>query len=181
MPESTMFDFSSPLKLADLATIVVTFLSPFFAVQASEWLRTRAREYEAREQVFHTLMSTRKARMAPMHVGALNRIDLVFPAQKFPLVSDAWNLYLAHLMTERGESDVEITAWLKASDDRFFPLLKAMAKAQNVAFSDTAMQHNGYYPQGYAFTEGQQNEVRAAALQVLKGEKAIVIRADNNQ
>ncbi|MEJ8821429.1 DUF6680 family protein [Variovorax humicola] len=172
-----MFDFSSPLKLADIATIAVTFLSPFFAVQASEWLRSRARDYESREQVFHTLMSTRKARMAPMHVGALNRIDLVFPAKRFPKVSDAWNFYLAHLMMDQGTTDAEIKAWLKVSDDRFFPLLRAMAAAQKVSFTDTSMQHNGYYPMGYVFSEGQQQEVRAAALEVLRGDRAIAIKA----
>ena len=164
------------LRLTDVLVVLATTVSPFIAVQASEKLRANASARDAREKVFHTLMSTRGARMTPEHVAALNRIDLVFPAQKFPGVSDAWNLYMRHLSTGRQEAERVGEAHFSNADRLFMSLLKAMAAALNTPFSDMTLQHNAYYPQGYIHNEQQNYLLRDAALQVLKGEQAIAVK-----
>lgn len=169
------------LRLTDVLVVLATMVSPFIAVQASEKLRANAAARDAREKVFHTLMSTRGARMTPDHVAALNRIDLVFPAQKFPGVSDAWNLYMRHLSIGRPEAERAGDTHLANADRLFMSLLKAMATALNTPFSDTTLQHNAYYPQGYIHNEQQSYMLRDAALQVLKGEQAIAVKPAENK
>ncbi|QNK69181.1 DUF6680 family protein [Variovorax sp. PAMC26660] len=166
------------LKLTDLLTIVATLLSPFIAVQASEFLRARAAAREARERVFHILMSTRSARLSTDHVAALNRIDLVFPPQKFSGVSDAWNMYLRELSPSSALTEEQARASYNEQTRLFLNLLSAMAAALKVPFSQTALQHNAYHPQGYVFNEAQAAEFRAAVISVLKGEQAIAVKPD---
>ncbi|MET4576206.1 DUF6680 family protein [Ottowia thiooxydans] len=169
------------LRLADVLVVLATAVSPFIAVQASEKLRASASARDAREKVFHTLMSTRGARMTPDHVAALNRIDLVFPAQKFSDVSDAWNLYMRHLSIGQPEAERAGDAHFEKGGRLFMSLLKAMAMALNTPFSETTLQHNAYYPIGYIHNEQQSYLLRDAALQVLKGEQAIAIKPTENK
>jgi hypothetical protein len=55
-------------------------------------------------------------------------------------------------------------------------MLHQMANVLNIPFSKTSIQKSAYYPQGYAFTEQQQNELRSLVLEVLKGDRPISIR-----
>lgn len=169
------------LRLTDVLVVFATMVSPFIAVQASEKLRANASAKDAREKVFHTLMSTRGARLTPDHVAALNRIDLVFPAASFSGVSDAWNMYLRHMSLSQAEAEPLGEVHFANGNRLFLSLLKAMAVALNTPFSDTAMQHNAYYPQGYIHNEQQGYLLRDAALQVLKGEQAISIKPADQQ
>lgn len=164
-------------KLTDVLMVLATLLSPFIAVQASEKLRSNAAARDAREKVFHVLMSTRSARMTPDHVGALNRIDLVFPTARFPAVSDAWSLYLRELSKDQPTVEAaQQSAW-DEQNRAFYKLLRTMAEALKTPFSETTLQHNAYYPKGYVFNEAQAAEFRAAAVKVMKGEQPLVIKA----
>ena len=164
------------IRLTDVLMVLATMVSPFIAVQASEKLRANVAAKEAREKVFHTLISTRGARLTPDHVAALNRIDLVFPATSFAGVSDSWNLYMRHLSRSRAEAEQAGDAHFAEGNRLFMSLLKAMAGALSIPFSDTALQHNAYYPQGYIHNEQQAYLLRDAALTVLRGEQAISIK-----
>lgn len=169
------------IRLTDVLMVLATMVSPFIAVQASEKLRANAAAKDAREKVFHTLISTRGARLTPDHVAALNRIDLVFPAAAFSGVSDAWNLYMRHLSRGRAEMEQAGEAHFTEGNRLFMALLKAMSAALDIPFSDTALQHNAYYPQGYIHNEQQAYLLRDAALLVLKGEQAISIKPADQQ
>ena len=70
-------DFDWTVKVTDLAIIGATLLSPFVAVQAANY-RRRTAEADERRRVFHTLMSTRGARLAPDHVMASNTIFIAW-------------------------------------------------------------------------------------------------------
>lgn len=165
------------ISLTDVLMVLSTLVSPFLAVQVSELLRKGAAAKEARERVLHTLMSTRGARLTPEHVSALNRIDLVFPTNKYSAVSDAWNLYMRHLSQHTPEAQQALEKLHTESNRLFFAMLKVIAQAVGTPFSDTTLQHNAYYPQGYVFNETQANQLREAALKVMTGEQPIVIKA----
>lgn len=164
------------VRVTDVLMVLATLLSPFIAVQASEKLRANAAARDAREKVFHVLMSTRGARMTPDHVGALNRIDLVFPAAHFSVVSDAWSLYLRELSKDEPSDDVDRRASYAEQNRAFYSLLRAMATVLNTPFSETTLQHNAYYPKGYVFNEAQNAEFRAAAIKVMKGEQPLSVK-----
>lgn len=163
------------IKLTDVVMVLATLLSPFFAVQASEKLRKISAAKDAREKLLHTLMSTRSARLTQEHVSAVNQIDLIFPANKFPAVSDAWNMYMRHLSQPKPQGQQDSEKRLAETFRLFIAMLKVMAQAVGTPFSDTALQHNAYYPQGFVDTEEQIKNLREAALKVLMGEQPIAI------
>lgn len=165
------------IKLTDVLMVVATLLSPFLAVQVSELLRASTAARDARQKVFHVLMSTRGARMSPEHVGALNRIDLVFPTQRFAKVGDTWSLYLRELSKDEPTTDALRQAAWAEQNRAFYALLRAMAEALNTPFSETTLQHNAYYPKGFVFKEEEAAEFRAAAVKVMRGEQALLIKA----
>mgnify|MGYP003576189511 CR=1 FL=1 len=173
-------DFNWSVKVTDLAIFGATLVSPFLAVQATEFLRRRTAEADERRKVFHTLMSTRGSRLLPNHVTALNQIDLAFPAKRYGDVADAWALYLRHLNTTHDVSPQSFQTWLKESDRLFHVMLKHMAIAIGTPFSDSILQYNAYYPSGYADAETRQRELQIATLEVMKGNAALVVKPAAN-
>ena len=168
------------IRITDVVMVLATLVSPFLAVQASERLRANVAAKEAREKIFHTLIATRGARMTPDHVAALNRIDLTFPPESFSGVSDAWNLYMRHLSQPEPTDPAARVALATAGNVLFLGMLRAMASALKIPFSDSALRHNAYYPMGYVHNESQHYALRDAALKVLQGEQGIVIKPEPN-
>jgi hypothetical protein len=71
------------LKFTDELLIVATLLGPILAVQAQKFVERTTENRRRRLGIFHSLMATRAARVAPEHVQALNRIDLEFSGKRF--------------------------------------------------------------------------------------------------
>ena len=159
-----------------VAIVSATILGPILAVWASEVRQHRKAARDRREWVFRSLMTTRSSRMNPDHVAALNHIDFAFPQKSYPQVADAWGLYYAHLHSPSGDSQESINRWTAEGYNLLVELLHQMANVLNIPFSKTSIQKSAYYPQGYVFTEQQQNELRALVLEVLKGDRPISIR-----
>lgn len=173
-------DFDWTVKVTDLAIIGATLLSPFVAVQATEFLRRRTAEADERRRVFHTLMSTRGARLAPDHVMALNRIDLAFPANRYSVVADSWAIYLRHLNTPHDNTPQGNDLWGKETFRLFHAMLKQMANAIGTPFPDSILQYNAYFPTGYADAEIRQRDLQIATLEVMKGNAALVVKPAPN-
>jgi hypothetical protein len=169
-------DFDWTVKVTDLAIVGATLLSPFLAVQATEFLRRRTAEADDRRKVFYALMSTRGARLAPDHVMALNRIDLAFPAKRYSEVADSWAIYLRHLNTPHDNTPQGNESWGKETVRLFHAMLKQMANAIGTPFSDSILQYNAYYPTGYADAENRQRDLQVATLEVMKGNVALVVK-----
>lgn len=87
----------------DWAVVFATIAGPILAVWASEWRQQRRAVHDRKEWVFRTLMTTRGAKMQPLHVEALNHIAFAFPQSSHPEVFDAWSLYHAQLSTHYGD------------------------------------------------------------------------------
>ena len=71
-------------------TIAAIILGPILAVQAQKWIERKSTRKERRLALFKALMSTRATRLSPLHVEALNMIDIeYYDNQK---IVDAWHL-----------------------------------------------------------------------------------------
>lgn len=160
-----------------VAIILATILGPVLAVYASDIRAEHRKISDRKDYVFHTLWATRGARMQFEHVSALNRIELAFPRSSHPLVVDAWELYLKHLDTDQGDTQDSFDRWSEKANDLFLELMHIMANDLGIPLSKTSTKYNAYYPKGYAFTEGQQNELRALLLELLKNERSIKMKA----
>jgi hypothetical protein len=159
-----------------VAIVSATILGPILAVWASEIRQHRKQARDRREWVFRSLMTTRSSRLSPDHVSALNHIDFAFPQKSYPEVADAWGLYYAHLHSPQGNIQESMNRWTEAGYNLLVELLHQMATVLDIPFSKTSIQKSAYYPQGYVFTEHQQNELRALVLEVLRGDRPISIR-----
>ena len=160
-----------------IAIVFATLGGPVLAVWASDIRAERKRIRDRKEQVFHTLMATRGARMQTEHVSALNRIELAFPQSSHPKIVDAWGQYLRQLETDQGKTDDSLNRWSATADNLFQELMQTMANDLKIPFSKTSIKHNAYYPKGYVFTESQQNELRSLLLEVLRNERSINMNA----
>ena len=164
----------------DWAVVFATLVGPILAVWASEWRQQRRARNDRKEWVFRTLMTTRSTPLRQEHVAALNHIDFAFPQSEYPKIADAWGLYYAHLNTPRGDTPDSHIRWEETASSLLSELIHLMATDLKIPFSKTQIKKPAYYPSGYVFTEGQQSELRALALEVLKGDRAIPIRAPND-
>lgn len=160
----------------DWAVVFATLVGPILAVWASEWRQQRRAVHERKEWVFRTLMTTRSTPLRQEHVAALNHIDFAFPQGEYPKIADAWGLYYAHLNTPRGDTPDSFARWEETANSLLSELIHLMASDLKISFSKTQIKKPAYYPSGYVFTEGQQNELRALALEVLKGDRPFPIR-----
>ena len=164
------------IKATDVAIVFATIAGPIFAVWASEWRQSRRALQDRKEWVFRALMTTRSTPLHQDHVAALNHIDFAFPQTKYPKISDAWGLYYAHLNTPKEDTPDGRSRWEETANNLLSDLIHLMASDLNIPFSKTQIKKPSYFPSGYAFTEAQQNELRALLLQVLKDGRPINIR-----
>ncbi|MDU0460155.1 MAG: DUF6680 family protein [Geobacteraceae bacterium] len=162
-----------------LAIVFATLGGPFLAVWAADIRAEHRRLYNQKENVFHTLMATRGARMRFEHVAALNRIELAFPRLKHPNVVDTWELYLKHLGSEHSQSQNQeiFERWADTANDLFHNLLQSMATDLKIPFSKTSIKYNAYYPIGYERAESQNIELKQLLIGLLKNERWLNMNA----
>jgi hypothetical protein len=160
----------------DWAVVFATIAGPFFAVWAADIRAARKAQRDRQEWVFRTLMTTRRAKLQPHHVEALNQIDFAFPQSSHSEVSEAWKLYQNQLSTSYGQNQEEYVRWSDKLDSLFESLAHLMAKDLNIPFPKSLIKTGGYYPKGFVDAENQNAELRALLLEVLKGERPLPIR-----
>lgn len=163
-----------------ISIIFATLLGPILAVWASEIRQQRKQDRDRREWVFRTLWTTRSTRLNLDHIQALNHIDFAFPQAQFPEIADAWGLYYAHLNTPRGDTKENIDRWVDKGENLLADLIHLMAKELNVPFSKTQVKQPSYYPEHFASTELEQEELRKLLIQVLKSERPLSIKTISN-
>ena len=69
------------MDLTDILTVAAIFLGPIVAVRLTRYLDDRKETRGRKIHIFKVLMATRGTALSPMHVEALNLIDLEFSAK----------------------------------------------------------------------------------------------------
>lgn len=160
----------------DWAVVFATIAGPILAVWAADIRAARKAQRDRQEWVFRTLMTTRRAKLQPHHVEALNHIDFAFPEASHSEVSEAWKLYQNQLGTSYGQTQEEYVRWSDKLDILFESLAHLMAKDLNIPFPKSLIKTGGYYPKGFVDAENQNTEIRALLLEVLRGARALPIK-----
>ncbi|CAN7681562.1 DUF6680 family protein [Pseudomonas umsongensis] len=102
-----------PVIWIGVGTVIAALLGPILAVQTQKYLERRQSQREQKMRIFSILMSTRATRLSPMHVEALNMIDLAFAggartrSSTETEVLEAWRDHLDHLNTKCNEQTFE--------------------------------------------------------------------------
>lgn len=170
----------SLLTPSDWVLAGTTLIGPLLAVQVQKWLEGIRLHGQRKEHVFRMLMTTRGSRLSLQHVEALNMIDVTFYGRRiFGLrfqssgerrVIEKWHEYLDSL---GDRSNTEAT--YRQRDDRFLDLLGAMGDNLGFAFNRVNLKNNAYSPIGHNTLEQEQQDLRAAALEVFSGRRPLTM------
>lgn len=162
-----------------ISIVFATLVGPILAVWASEWRQNRRSSLDRKEWVFRTLMATRSATLAPVHIEALNLVDVLFhngtPQDR--RVVDHWKMYLAHLQDRNYPQET----WGARKSDLLLELLYEMGMALGYSFDRSHIKNGTYYPEGYANNEQDHIQTRKLWLAILKNEKSLNIHINNEQ
>lgn len=161
------------MSLSDVLMILATAISPLIAVQVTRYLDDRNDARGRKLNVFRTLMATRAYRLSPIHVEALNTIELVFSSgvPKEKRVLDFWQQYLDHLIS----SDLEKHAWTKKQEDLLSELLQEMGKVLGYDFNKTQIRKATYAPGEHGQTESDNTRIRELTTDLLQGQRSVSV------
>jgi hypothetical protein len=164
------------IRITDIIMIVAVAAGPIIAVQVTEYLRHKKDSRDRRVHIFRTLMATRSAQLAPMHIEALNLVELEFQAspRSSKQVVNAGRLYVDHL----GDHAYPKEAWGTRKDELLVDLLYEMSTALGYNFDKVQIKAGSYYPSGYGEAENDNLQIRKLWLDILKGNRKLPMTAE---
>ena len=153
------------------AILAATFLGPICAVLVTRYIDERRDTRQRRLHIFRALMGTRRAQLAPEHIGALNLIEIDY--RGCAGVLSAWGEYLRNLGTIIDERNANQT--FRARQNLFVKLLSEMAKVLNLKIEQLEIFEGGYFPQASVDLEAQQAAIRKLFTEISEGKRALPI------
>jgi len=164
-----------------LISVLAIVIAPIIAVYLGIIWNNRQEAKKRKIDIFRTLMATRAIGLSPLHVEALNRIDVEFYGKKSKDVVEAWKIYHDHLndpkYTKLDTDQEELKQWGDKKDDLFVNLLYAMAVYLGYKFSKVDIKRGHYYPRGFGDIEQDQLIIRKGLVRLLKHESFFPIYA----
>jgi hypothetical protein len=119
--------------------------------------------------IFRILMGTRRQKLTPEHVGALNLIEVEFYRE--PIVLDKLRSYIDNL-----NSSPELSLqWLTRADVLFSELVQSIGRKLGYNIEQLHVFQGGYYPRGLGDIDIQQQHLRTLAIELLEGHRAVPI------
>lgn len=181
-----MLTWMTNLTISDALIVVSTLLSPLIALEVQRRLEVARERRRQREQIFHTLMATRAARVDPAHVRALNMIDLVFCERSWrgrvirrgddALVQRACKEYLDTFnQLNEDSTEGEVAAWRVKNEERFVQLLLAMSVSLGHDFDKVALEGGIYSPRVHGEIENDQVVLRRGLAALMRGEISLPV------
>ena len=157
-------------------TVVAIIIGPILAVQTQKFIERRGAERQRKLQIFKSLMATRGAVLSPVHVEALNLIDVEFSQKKSgdKRVLNSWALYRDHLTG--GVDEGRAAEWNEKAREYLTRLLYEMGQSLGYGFDEVHIKRGAYVPQAHGFMEEEQNFIRREFVRILKGEAAFPMK-----
>ena len=170
------------MTISDWLVIAAVIVGPILAVQIQKFIESRNAIKDRKMQIFRTLMATRATPISPLHVEALNMIDIEFHKDK--TIVGAWKLLLdnfANYPKDPKESNYQtrLTSSAERSSELLSDLLYEMAKALNYDFDKVHLRRGAYIPQGHTDIELEQGFIRRSMTDLFLGKKSIPINIVN--
>lgn len=151
---------------------------PILAVQAQKWIEGLRENRNRRLYTFKRLMATRGATLSPVHVEALNTIDLEFngKGKKDEQVRRRWKEYLDHLGSlsqDPEQKKNQIDAWNERNSNHLAELLHDMGLAVGYDFDKVHIRRGIYSPVGHVNYDYETQAIRRLLIEVLAGERSL--------
>ncbi len=169
-----MIDYRFWINCAILiATIFAIVFGPIKAVritrQEDEIRERRNRKYA----ILTDLMRTRIARIDPLHVSALNLIELEFYGSKFVL--PAYRSYANYLNSHFPREIEAAKVHANQGDDLFTELLFQIANDLEYKFDKRDLSRLGYFPLGLSSYHDNSHANAHLIREILEGRRALPI------
>lgn len=152
-----------------IAVVIATILGPVLAVLVTRWADARRQTRERRLEIFRSLMATRRAPLAAEKVKALNMVEVEFYGVR--KVLEGHKDVMVHINTQH----TDLEQWNDRHRKLMTKLLSEIAISLGYELQQLDVLDGGYYPQGFADIESEQREVRRALIQILTGNRPLVV------
>lgn len=161
------------MRWIDLINLLAILAGPILAVMVDRSRQKRAGEKGRRLAVFRSLMRTRRHRLDPEHVGALNLIDLEFFGKTS--VIRAFSSYMDHLWSSVPTTEDGNNRWNKRQEDLLVGLLSEMGKECGLKYDMRDLERRAYGPIGWEHQQETQQQNMAFLNELLAGKRALPI------
>lgn len=155
-----------------LATLAAIALGPIIAVIVTRVLDRTAEKRRRRLDVFRNLMQTRGVRLDPVHVAALNVVEIEFYKDKN--VRRAFQSYIQHLSAPMPVV-AEQNRFFEQRSDLFMDLLSEIGSSVGFIFDKRDLERLSYVPQGWDSDQNMQRRNAEMIGQLLSGQRAMPI------
>lgn len=156
-----------------MISIIAIFASPMVAFWASDKVG-RGREIRSRQyQILRDLMSTRRSRLDPIHISALNLVELEF--YNIDMIRQSYKKYVKHLSTPFPNGERQEQPFIDERNDLFAELLAAVASELGFKFDKSDLSRLGYLPEANAVHAENQYANSTLIREVLEGRRAFPI------
>ncbi len=163
------------IRITDIIMIFAIVIGPVIAVQITEYLRRSKENRDRKIHIFRSLMGTRSSQLVPIHIEALNLVEMEFSQSnnQEKNVLDSWSLYVSHLRDHHYPEET----WGARRHELQVDMLYEMSVALGYSFDKVQIKSGSYYPALYEDKERDEKEIRESFLKILKGEKPFPIIA----
>jgi hypothetical protein len=152
-----------------MAIVIATFAGPVFAVLVTRYIDEWRRIRDRRLVIFRSLMATRRTLLSPDKVSALNMVEIEFYGLQS--VQDAHREVMAHINMPPPQP----AGWNDRHRALVTRLLSEMATVLGCKLQQLDMLEGGYYPQGLADMDNEQQAVRRSLIEVLSGKRPLLV------
>lgn len=157
-----------------IATLLAIVVGPMLAIVVSKRIDRHGEKRERQYRILSELMVTRRARLDPRHVAALNLVELEFYGRQS--VSVAFGHYVTHLNSNWPSGGEELTRHLNTGDDLFADLLSAIAVELGFKFDKRDLERRGYLPTGIGDHHNNTLAISRLVREVLEGKRSLPIK-----
>lgn len=177
-----MEEIKEVYEVMEWITILAIILGPILAVQVQKFVEHKKEQKLIKLQIFKSLMATRATPLYPLHIEALNMIDIGF--YKDSKVVDAWKLLLDNFSNypqDPNASDygTKLSACAEKSNDLLTDLLYEISRVLGYSFDKVLIKRGCYIPKGHGDLQLEQEYLRKGLLEVLYGNRSIPISVSN--
>lgn len=164
-------------ELFGWAIFAATMLGPITAVIVTRFIDNRRQAHDRRMFVFRALMANRITSTNPDRIAALNLLQLEFANE--PRVLTAWKNYLTNLRTAPPTNPDHSPRFFREREHLFTIILSEMAKVLGIKVEQLELLEGGYYPDGAAQVEMQNDAIRHSVWQLVSGQRPFPIVVTN--
>lgn len=170
--------FNWTIGITDVLMILAVSISPFLAVFVQRQIDLQRERRGAKLAIFKDLMGTRRFTLSPVHVQALNRIDLEFAGKSSAEreVRNIWKEYLDHLSSLPPDpiaKEQKMPSWLEKNEDYLAALLVAMGECVGYSFDKVYIKKGIYSPEGHAHEYFENLTIRRGFLELLQNKRSL--------